>query len=90
MNPETSDHIDPFQAAHWDLVPGRTAVVVIDPQNDFLHPDGWYAKSNVDISHMRRVIEPTIKLLVAARAQDVPIIWTRHGFRNEHDAGAFF
>ncbi len=90
MNPETSDHIDPFQAAHWDLVPGRTAVVGIDPQNDFLHPDGWYAKSNVDISHMRRGIEPTIKLLVAARAQDVPIIWTRHGFRNEHDAGAFF
>jgi len=84
------EHIDPFEAAHWDLVPGRTAVVVIDPQNDFLHSDGWYAQSNVDISHMRRVIEPTKKLLEAARAQDVPIIWTRHGFRNEHDAGAFF
>ena len=34
----------PFEAAHWDLVPGGTALVVIDAQNDFLHPDGWYAR----------------------------------------------
>ncbi len=90
MNGKTVKHIDPFEAAHWDLVPGRTALILIDPQNDFLHPDGWYAQSDVDISHMRRVIEPAKMLLDAARAQDVPIIWTRHGFRNEHDAGAFF
>ncbi len=32
--------IDPFEAPHWGLVPGRMAVVVIDAQKDFLHPDG--------------------------------------------------
>jgi len=39
---------------------------------------------------MRRVIEPTRKLVEAARAQDVPLIWTRHGSRDERDAGTFF
>jgi nicotinamidase-related amidase len=74
----------------WDLVPGRTALVLIDLQRDFLHPDGWYAASGVDIGHMRRVIEPTHRLVAAARAAGVPIVWTRHGFRGEEDAGPFF
>jgi ureidoacrylate peracid hydrolase len=39
---------------------------------------------------MRRVIEPTRSLIEAARAQDVPLIWTRHGSRDERDAGVFF
>lgn len=78
----------PFEAVSWDLVPGRTAVVLIDLQNDFLHPDGWYAQSGVDISHMRRVIEPTRVLLQHAREAGVPIIWTKHGFREE-TAGQF-
>jgi nicotinamidase-related amidase len=39
---------------------------------------------------MRRVIEPTRELIEAARAEDVPLIWTRHGSRDERDAGTFF
>jgi hypothetical protein len=35
-----SDFRDPFAAATWLLVPGRTVLVNIDLQNDFLHPDG--------------------------------------------------
>lgn len=81
---------DPYAAAHWDLVPGRTAVVVIDPQNDFLHPDGWYAQSGVDIAHMRETIEPIKELVAAARLGGAPVIWTRHGFRDETDAGVFY
>ena len=81
--------IDPFLATSWPLVPGRTALVVIDPQNDFLHRDGWYAKSGVDISHMQASIGPTKRLVAAARERRVPVIWTRHGFRGMHDAGPF-
>ena len=80
---------DPFEVTRWELVPRRTAVVIIDPQNDFLHPDGQYAKAGVDISHMRRTIEPITRLAAAARARSVPIIWTRHGFRDRRDAGFF-
>jgi nicotinamidase-related amidase len=86
----SGSHRDPFQAVRWDLVPGRTALVLIDLQRDFLHPEGWYAASGVDIGHMRRVIEPTRRLVAGARAAGVPVIWTRHGFRGEEDAGPFF
>ncbi len=82
--------IDPFAPARWDLVPGRTALVVIDPQNDFLHADGWYAKNGVDVAHMQATIGPTRALVAAARARRVPVIWTRHGFRDARDAGVFF
>src|SRR5436190_2886544 len=73
----------PYEEAHYNLTPGRTTLVLIDLQNDFLHPAGWYAKSGVDISHMRRVIEPTTVLIGEAREAGVPIVWTRHGFRDE-------
>ena len=57
----------PYEVPSWRLVPGHTALVVIDPQNDFLHADGWYAKSGVDVSHMQRSIEPTRQLAFAFR-----------------------
>lgn len=79
----------PFVTATWPLVARRTALVVIDMQNDFLHPDGWYARSGVDISHMQASIEPTKVMVAEARARGVPVIWTRHGFRDERDAGVF-
>src|SRR5207237_9608919 len=82
-------YTDPFAAARWSLVPGGTAVLVIDPQNDFLHEDGWYAQKGIDIGHMRRVIEPTKELLEAARAKGVPVIWTRHGYADAAEAGPF-
>jgi ureidoacrylate peracid hydrolase len=85
----SEEGINPFEEVSWDLVPKRTAVVVIDPQNDFLHQDGWYGQQGIDISHMRRTIEPTRQLLTDARAKDIPIIWTRHGSRDVEDGGPF-
>ncbi len=79
----------PFEVAHWDLTPGRTALVVIDPQNDFLHPDGWYARKGIDIEHMRRTIKPTQQLLHDVRAKNIPVVWTRHGTRGQEDGGPF-
>ena len=79
----------PYAPVRWELVPGRTALLLIDLQRDFLDPAGWYAQAGVDIEHMRRVIEPTKRAVEAARRADVPVIWTRHGFRDERDAGPF-
>ena len=68
--------VQPFATATWSLVPRRTAVVVIDMQNDFLHSEGWYAQSSLDITHMQAAIGPTRTLVAEARARGVPIIWT--------------
>lgn len=78
---------DPFALTRFAMVPGRTALVVIDMQNDFLHPEGWYAQQGIDITHMRAAIAPTAALVREARARGVPVIWTRHGFRDLRDAG---
>lgn len=85
----SSEPVTPYAPVRWSLVPGRTAIVVIDDQNDFLHPDGWYAQKGIDISHMRRVIEPTNALIAAAREKRIPIVWTRHGTHGEKDGGPF-
>ena len=79
----------PYETVRWDLVPGRTVLVVIDDQRDFLHADGWYAKHGIDISHMQRVIEPTMRLLQEARRAGVPVVWTRHGYKDGSDGGPF-
>jgi ureidoacrylate peracid hydrolase len=78
-----------YDPSAWRLVPGRTVHVVVDDQNDFLHADGWYATHEMDISHMRRVIEPTKGLNAEWRKRGVPIIWTRHGSRGVEDGGPF-
>lgn len=79
----------PFQPLSWTLSPRHTALVVIDAQNDFLHADGWYARSGVDITHMQRSIGPTRQLVEACRQAGVPVVWTRHGSRDARDAGSF-
>jgi ureidoacrylate peracid hydrolase len=79
----------PFAPVHADLIVGRTVIVHIDLQNDFLDEQGHYAKSGIDISHMRRVIAPIRDLTVEARRRGVPIIWTRHGTKGLVDGGPF-
>ncbi len=88
MNSETPSTV-PFETAHWDLTPGRTVLVIIDPQNDFLHREGRYAEKGIDIDHMRRCIEPLKQLLKDVRAKNIPVVWTRHGTRGLDDGGPF-
>jgi len=79
--------VDPFSLTHFTMAPGRTVLVVIDMQNDFLHAEGWYATQGIDIAHMQAAIGPTATLVREARARGVPVVWTRHGFRDTRDAG---
>src|SRR5262249_38574156 len=41
----------------------------------------------VDISHMQRVIQPIVRLVEHAHARGVPVVWTRHGYKTDSDAG---
>jgi nicotinamidase-related amidase len=84
-----SDFRDPFEATSWRLVPGRTALVNVDLQNDFLRQDGWYGQNGIDITHMQRVVEPTKTLVAECRARGVPVVWTRHGTQGLEDGGPF-
>jgi len=59
----------------------RTAIIVVDMQNDFCHPDGWLAHLGVDITPARTPIAPLQRLLPVLRNYDVPVIWVNWGNR---------
>jgi len=53
----------------------ETAVLVIDMQNDFGAAGGMFDRAGIDISGIRRVVEPTRKVLQAAREAGLPIVY---------------
>ncbi len=59
----------------------RTALVVIDMQNDFCAPEGWMASLGVDVSSARALAEPINRTTAAMRAHAVPVIWLNWGVR---------
>lgn len=69
------------QALRVDL--DRGALVVVDMQNDFCHPDGWLASIGVDVTAARAPIEPLRALLPIARAAALPIVWLNWGNRTD-------
>ena len=59
----------------------RTAIVVIDMQNDFCAPGGWVDAIGGDYLSDRAPIEPLRRLLPALRAAEVPVVWVNWGNR---------
>jgi nicotinamidase-related amidase len=59
--------------------PRTTALLAIDMQRDFLHPEGYAARAGLDIAPLRRAIEPLSRVLAAARAAGLTIVHTREG-----------
>ena len=59
----------------------RSAMIVIDMQNDFCHPDGWLAHIGVDVAPARKPIKPLARLLPALRKAGMPIVWVNWGNR---------
>jgi nicotinamidase-related amidase len=58
-----------------------TAVIVVDMQNDFCHPDGWLAGIGVDIAGARGPIPVLAELVPELRAAGVPVVWLNWGNR---------
>jgi nicotinamidase-related amidase len=59
----------------------KAALIVVDMQNDFCHPDGWLAHIGVDVMPARAPIGPLQTLLPQIRLAQVPIIWLNWGNR---------
>jgi nicotinamidase-related amidase len=59
----------------------RTALVIIDMQNDFCHDKGWLASLGVDVAGARKPIKPLRKFLPMWRSQGLPVVWVNWGNR---------
>lgn len=67
------------QSVTLDL--GRTAMIVVDMQNDFCAKGGWVDHLGVDYTPDRKAIAPLQKLLPSLRDAGVKIIWLNWGNR---------
>jgi ureidoacrylate peracid hydrolase len=67
------------QAITLDLA--RTAIVVVDMQNDFCHPLGWLASIGVEVSPARQPIGPLQRLLPRLRTAGCAVVWLNWGNR---------
>lgn len=55
---------------------GSAALLVIDMQNAFCHPQGTLGDSGVDVGPIREIYQPLGQLIEAFKAAEIPVIWT--------------
>jgi ureidoacrylate peracid hydrolase len=66
----------------------QSAVIVVDMQNDFGHPDGMFGRAGVDISGMQAAVAPTAAVLAAARQAGLMVVYLKMAYRADlSDAG---
>ena len=69
--------------------PAKTAVLVVDMQNDFGAEGGMFHRAGIDISPIRRAVAPTAAVLRAARRVGIKVIYLKMEHREDlSDAGA--
>lgn len=76
MNTVTVD-AQPEAAA---INPATTAIIVVDMQNDFGAEGGIFARAGIDIAPIRAVVEPTRRVLAAARRVGITVVYLKMGF----------
>jgi len=59
------------------LARDRTALLVVDMQNAFCHPEGTLGVSGVDVSPAQAIIEPVRRLVEACREAGIPVVWSQ-------------
>jgi len=68
--------------------PERTALLVVDMQNDFGAKGGIFDLAGIDISLIQKVVAPTARVIAAARKAGMKVIYLKMGFRPDlSDAG---
>ena len=66
----------------------QTALIVVDMQNAFCHPEGSFRKRGYNIINLEKVIETNKKLINYFHDKNLPVIYTRLVFKPDYsDAG---
>jgi len=67
----------------------KTAVLIVDMQNDFGSKDGMFDRAGFDISIIQRAVPPTARVVAAARSAGIKVVYLKMGFRSDlSDMGA--
>ncbi|KAJ5921115.1 isochorismatase family hydrolase [Penicillium verhagenii] len=77
-------HAAPYDWPHdATFTPYSTALVIIDMQKDFCYPGGYMAAEGHNVSAFRALIPNIQRLLMAFRAKEFPVYFTRQGHRSD-------
>lgn len=63
--------------------PAHSAVIVVDMQNDFVHPDGYYGQHGIDLRDINAAVSTMAKVVDAARETNIPVIWIEQTILSE-------
>lgn len=73
--------------AAMELSRDKTALIVVDMQNSFCADDGGCGKTGLPIKNLQAAIQPCVKVIAAARAAGIPVIYTRYMYRPDYADG---
>ena len=67
----------------------KTAVLVVDMQNDFGAEGGMFDRAGLDISIVQAAVGPTARVIASARKRGIPIIYVKEALSPDlSDVGA--
>ena len=67
----------------------KTAVIIVDMQNDFGTKDGMFDRAGIDISKIQATVAPTARVLATARKEGIKIVYLKMAFKPDlSDAGS--
>lgn len=61
----------------------KTALLIVDMQNDFCSEGGWMHSKGIDVSPNRKPIAPLKALVAAFHAASMPVVWANWGVRKD-------
>ena len=64
----------------------NTAVIVVDVQNDYCHPDGAISKSGINVRSVKQIMPNLHSVLEAARESSIPIIFLQTNHEKATDS----
>lgn len=63
-----------------EFEPAATAVIVVDMQNGYCSPGGYFSHLGIDLSPNQRVVAAITSLVQTARAANMQIVWLQNGW----------
>ncbi|MFH1125167.1 MAG: isochorismatase family cysteine hydrolase [Pseudomonadota bacterium] len=71
----------PKETTSLRLEKDKSALIIVDMQNMFVHPKGTFGSRGIDVSGAGRLVKPISDMAGAFRIKHRPVIYARHTFR---------
>jgi ureidoacrylate peracid hydrolase len=71
----------PAKPAPINIETAKTAIIVVDMQNDFGTKGGMLDRAGLDISMIQRAVPPTARVIAAGRKAGIKIVYLKMAFR---------